>query len=123
MDSFYGRAVFFVRDGARSLAFYTESLGFSLNWNQEVDGRPFVFEVGLFGFQLILNQTESYSTARAGHGRVFVGLDREQSEALQRHIEAKGIATTTVDWGRPTLVIRDPDENELFFWLGPDPNN
>jgi catechol 2,3-dioxygenase-like lactoylglutathione lyase family enzyme len=120
MDRFFGRAVFFVRDGARSLAFYRDALGFSLNWNHEVDGRPSVFEVSLFGFQLILNQTESDTAARAGHGRVFVGLDEEQSEALRRHIDAKGIATTWVEWGRPTLVIRDPDGNELFFWLGPN---
>jgi hypothetical protein len=25
-----------------------------------------------------------------------------------------------VDWGRPTLVIRDLDANELFFWLPHD---
>jgi hypothetical protein len=81
-----------------------------------------VFEVSLFGLQLILNQTESDTAARAGHGRVFVGLDEEQSEALRLHIDAQGIATTWVEWGRPTLVIRDPDGNELFFWLGPDQN-
>ena len=22
-----------------------------------------------------------------------------------------------VEWGRPTLVLRDPDGNELFFWI------
>jgi hypothetical protein len=21
------------------------------------------------------------------------------------------------EWGRPTLVLRDPDGNELFFWI------
>jgi hypothetical protein len=25
-----------------------------------------------------------------------------------------------VDWGRPTLVIKDLDDNELFFWLAHD---
>jgi hypothetical protein len=29
----------------------------------------------------------------------------------------KGIKTTTIDWGAPTLVIHDQDQNELFFWL------
>ena len=24
------------------------------------------------------------------------------------------------EWGRPTLVIADPDGNELFFWLPRD---
>jgi catechol 2,3-dioxygenase-like lactoylglutathione lyase family enzyme len=122
MDNFYGRAVFFVRDAARSLAFYRDVLGFSLEWQHEVDGHPLVFEVSLFGCQLILNQTDRDTAARAGHGRVFVGLDEAQSVALRRHIESRRIATTTVNWGRPTLVIHDPDANELFFWLGPDPN-
>ena len=56
--------------------------------------------------------------ARAGHGRVFIGLEVDQSEALRRHIEDKRIPTMEVEWGKPTLVIRDLDENELFFWLG-----
>lgn len=32
-------------------------------------------------------------------------------------IEEKRIPTTTVEWGKPTLVIHDLDENELYFWL------
>jgi len=33
---------------------------------------------------------------------------------------AKGISTLRGEWGRPTLAIRDPDGNELFFWLPHD---
>ena len=113
MDNFYARAVFFVKDAPRSLTFYTESLGFSLDWDSG-DG---VFQVSLFGFELILNQTDERTAARAGHGRVFIGLEVDQSEALRRQIEAKRIPTTKVEWGKPTLVIRDLDENELYFWL------
>jgi hypothetical protein len=29
----------------------------------------------------------------------------------------KGIETTVLHWGAPTLVIRDTDGNELFIWL------
>jgi catechol 2,3-dioxygenase-like lactoylglutathione lyase family enzyme len=116
MDSFYARSVFFVRDAARSLAFYTESLGFSLDWDSQ-DG---VFQVSLFGFELILNQTGGRTEARAGHGRVFIGLEADQTEVLRRHIEEKRIPTTEVEWGKPTLVIRDLDENELYFWLTPN---
>jgi catechol 2,3-dioxygenase-like lactoylglutathione lyase family enzyme len=113
MDNFYGRSVFFVKDAARALAFYTESLGFSLDWDSH-DG---VFQVSLFGFELILNQTGAATEARAGHGRVFIGLnDDEQDAALRRHVEANRIATTAVQWGQPTLVIRDLDDNELYFW-------
>ena len=117
MNNFYARSVFFVKDAERSLRYYTETLGFSLEWNHQVQGRAFVFEVSLLGFQLILNQTEPGAEDRAGHGRVFIGLDDDQVDAFRKHIEEKGIKTTVLQWGQPTVVIRDLDENELFFWL------
>jgi catechol 2,3-dioxygenase-like lactoylglutathione lyase family enzyme len=117
MDNFYARTVFFVRDGERSLKFYTETLGCSVEWKFEEEGRVVVFEVGLFGFALILNQTGPETMDRPGHGRVFIGLEDDQSEEFRKYIEDKGIKTTVVDWGAPTLVIRDIDDNELFFWF------
>src|SRR5215475_4763079 len=104
MDNFYARSVFFVKDAERSLKFYTESLGFSLEWNHQEQGRAWVFEVSLLGLQLILNQTEPWSQDRAGHGRLFIGLDDDQSAAFRQHVEEKGIKTTVVAWGNPTLV-------------------
>jgi catechol 2,3-dioxygenase-like lactoylglutathione lyase family enzyme len=117
MNNLFARCVFFVKDAERSLTFYTEALGFSLEWNHQEQGRAFVFEVSLLGFQLILNQTQPETEDRAGHGRLFVGLDHDQVNALRRHIEEKGIKTAVLLWGAPTLVIRDLDENELFFWV------
>jgi catechol 2,3-dioxygenase-like lactoylglutathione lyase family enzyme len=112
-----GRTVFFVKDAGRSLSFYTGALGFALDWTHKEHGRPFVFQVSLFGFQLILNQTEPWTDNRAGHGRAFIGIDPEQVEPFRRHLTDKDIKTTVVHWGAPTLVIRDVDENELFIWL------
>jgi catechol 2,3-dioxygenase-like lactoylglutathione lyase family enzyme len=117
MHNFFGRSVFFVKDAERSLKFYTETLGFSLEWNYDEQDRPFVFEVSLLGLQLIVNQTEPETEDRAGHGRLFIGLDDDQADAFRKHIEEKGIKTTVVQWGEPTIVIRDLDGNELFFWL------
>jgi catechol 2,3-dioxygenase-like lactoylglutathione lyase family enzyme len=117
VDKFYARSVFFVKDAERSQRFYTESLGFSLDWNYQEAGKAFVFQVGLLGFELILNQTEPSTEDRAGHGRLFIGLDDDQGVAFRKHLEEKGISTTVVPWGNPTLVIRDLDGNELYFWL------
>jgi catechol 2,3-dioxygenase-like lactoylglutathione lyase family enzyme len=39
MENFYARTVFFVKDAEESLAFYTQTLGFSLNWNYQEEGR------------------------------------------------------------------------------------
>lgn len=116
MTNLYARAVFFVGDAERSLRYYTEQLGFSLDW----DSKDGVFQVSLLGFELILNQVGDKTQARAGHGRVFIGLDDSQIEAFKKHIVEKRIQHTREEWGRPTRVIRDVDGNELFFWVPRD---
>ena len=120
MNNLYARSVFFVEDAERSLRFYTEQLGFAVDWKYEEDGRADVFQVSLFGFELIVNQVWEPTRGRAGHGRVFIGLDDDQIAPIHAHIAAKGIQTQRVDWGRSTLVIKDLDANELFFWDWPD---
>ena len=116
MTNLYARSVFFVSDVQRSLRHYTEELGFSLDW----DSNEGVLQVSLFGFELILNQVGDRTRTRTGHGRVFVGLEDDQGDPFRRHIAERGIQTLRVEWGRPTLVIRDPDGTELFFWLPSD---
>jgi catechol 2,3-dioxygenase-like lactoylglutathione lyase family enzyme len=117
VDNLYARSVFFVKDAELALSFYTDALGFTLDWNHQEQGKAFVFQVSLFGFQLILNQIEPWTKDRAGHGRVFIGLEDDQLDEFRRHIKTRGIKTTAFEWGAPTLVIHDLDENELFFWL------
>jgi catechol 2,3-dioxygenase-like lactoylglutathione lyase family enzyme len=117
MDNFYARSVFFVNDAESALEFYTKILGFELDWNYQYENRAWVFEVSLHGFCLILNQISHGTKDRAGHGRVFIGLEDNQAPALCEHIRANGIQFSRDDWGKPTLVIKDLDGNELFFWL------
>lgn len=112
MSAFYARTVFFVADAARARHHYVTDLGFALDWDSG-DG---VFQVSLLGFELILNQVGEQTRARAGHGRVFVGLDEDQAEPFRKHVADKGIRMRRVEWGRPALVIDDVDGNELFFW-------
>src|SRR5262245_16703367 len=102
MENFYARSVFFVSDAEAALAFYTQKLGFELDWNHQYEGRAWVFEVSLFGFCLILNQAFRETKDYAGHGRAFLGLDSDQTSALCEHIRAKGIPFSRGDWGRPT---------------------
>src|SRR5215471_15935159 len=102
VTTFYARAVFFVADADRALRYYTEQLGFSLDWDSQ-DG---VFQVSLFGFELILNEVGDKTRTRVGHGRVFIGLEEDQAVSLREHIARKGIQTSRVDWGRPTLVAK-----------------
>lgn len=116
MAPLYARTVFFVADEDRARRFYTEGLGFTLDWDSH-DG---VFQVSLLGFELILNQADDRTKSRAGHGRAFIGLEDSQVERLRSHFADKKIPAIRVEWGRPTLVVRDLDGNEMFFWLPHD---
>lgn len=117
MENFYARSVFFVKDAEASLTYYTQTLGFALDWNHQDEGRALVFQVSLFGFELILNQVYGHTRDRVGHGRAFIGLEDTQAPSLLQHIRERGIHAMRHEWGQPTLVITDPDGNELFFWI------
>jgi catechol 2,3-dioxygenase-like lactoylglutathione lyase family enzyme len=51
MTALDAKAVFYVADCERALRFYTQSLGFALDWSYAPQGRAFVFPVrsGKFG--------------------------------------------------------------------------
>jgi catechol 2,3-dioxygenase-like lactoylglutathione lyase family enzyme len=117
MEDFHVRTVFFVRDTPRALEFYTGTLGFTQDWVYEEQGRPYVAQVSLHGMAIILNQQERPTDTRAGHGRLFVGLDDAQTTEFLQYLENKGIEPVYTEWGEPTLAILDQDGNELFFWL------
>jgi catechol 2,3-dioxygenase-like lactoylglutathione lyase family enzyme len=117
MENFYARSVFFVKDGEEALNFYTQTLGFAVDWNHQYEGRAWVFQVSLFGFELIINQVHGSTQNRAGHGRAFIGLEDDQAMSLLQHIRQRVLKPLRVEWGRPTLVLSDPDGNELFFWI------
>jgi catechol 2,3-dioxygenase-like lactoylglutathione lyase family enzyme len=117
MSNWHSRSVFHVVDGERALRFYTETLGFGLDWNYAPKETAFVFQVALMGFQLIINEIEDSTRNRAGLGRVFVGLEDDQLEDFQQHVESHEIRFEVVSWGEPTLLIRDPDGNWITFWL------
>ena len=120
MNNLYARTVFFVKDAERALRHYTEQLGFAEDWNYREEGRTFVCQVSLLGFELILNETFGRTLDRAGKGRLFIGLDDDQGEPLRKHLASKAVETERVDWGRPTLLLKDLDGNEIFFWLPHD---
>jgi len=117
MHKLGAKSVFFVRDTPRAMEFYTSILGFSLDWTHEEQGRPYVVQVSLLGLEIILNQIEAPANDRSGAGRIFLGIDEDQSAALLQHVLGKGISIAYTHWGAPTIVIYDLDRNELFFWV------
>ena len=119
MKDLYARAVFFVSNAESALRFYVDQLGFAEDWVHREGEAVYVFQVSLFGFELILNQAHDETRERAGHGRVYIGLEDDQIGPVLEHIAAKGITTDRREWGQPTLVIKDLDGNELFLWDWP----
>ncbi|MGQ0641865.1 MAG: VOC family protein [Gemmatimonadaceae bacterium] len=103
MNNLYARAVFFVADAERSLHFYTEQLGFSVDWKDSPEPPTYVFQVSLFGFELILNQVHDGIRERAGHGRRFIGLEDDQIEPVRKHIAAKASQPSVLIGGNQRL--------------------
>ena len=120
MNNLYARTVFFVTHAERASRFYVERLGFSDGWKHQEEGRTVVCQVSLFGFELILNEADDRARNRIGKGRAFIGLEDDQSERIREHFAAHGIRADRVEWGRPTLMVKDLDDNELLFWLPRD---
>jgi catechol 2,3-dioxygenase-like lactoylglutathione lyase family enzyme len=117
MHKLNAKSVFFVRDTPRALDFYTSTLGFTLDWKHEEGGQPYVIQVSLLGLEIILNQMEAPTDARPGAGRIFLGINEDQSAALLQHVRSRRIPVEHTHWGAPTIVIHDLDQNELFFWV------
>lgn len=117
MTNLSAKVVFFVRDTPRAMAYYTETLGFSVDWTYEEQGRPYVVQVSLLGLQIILNQRESATDERPGSGRIFLGLDEARSGALLQHVQDRRVPFIRTHWGAPTIAIHDLDRNEIYVWV------
>jgi catechol 2,3-dioxygenase-like lactoylglutathione lyase family enzyme len=113
MRDWYVRPVFFVKDAEKSLAFYTETLGFKVDWNHQENGRAYVCQVSRDGFELIFTE----DATRAGHGRVFISLNHAQVKALREEIQERSIEARDATWGMAIIEIKDLDGNELFVSL------
>ena len=111
MNRWYTRPVFFVNDAERAIEFYQRKLGLVLDWNYQEQGRAFDCQVSRPGFELILAEDKS----KAGYGRTFISLDKNQEDALRGQIQERKIEARDSWWGMPIIQILDPDGNELFF--------
>jgi hypothetical protein len=50
-----------------------------------------------------------------GHARYWILLEPDAYRAFRREIEGKSVAVKDDFWGFDTMVVEDPDGNELFF--------
>lgn len=111
-DVWYSRPVFFVESVERSIAFYTDKLGFTEANRYEEDGKILVAQVNREDCEILLNCQQPEKT---GKGRMFISLDVEVLRALRAEFENRGAPIVDGWWGYDMMIIKDPDGNELFF--------
>jgi len=115
--------VLYVTDFSAALAFYTQKLGFAVD-----------FTYGDPPFYGVVQQDRARLCLRLVEGPVFAGNVREREELLSASItldsaaaierlfldyQAKGVPfhleLTTQPWGARNVIVRDPDGNLLLF--------
>ena len=114
-QKWYARPILYVADMGRALAFYIDELGFTESWRHDEEGRTRVAQVERLGCELILSCQEQM---KAGPGRIFVSLDPDVLDALRLDCEARGLVIRDGHWGYATMIVADPDGNELYFPYG-----
>jgi catechol 2,3-dioxygenase-like lactoylglutathione lyase family enzyme len=112
MNVWYSRPVFFVESVERSIAFYMEKLGFTQGFCYEEEGKIYVGQVNREDCEIILTCQQP---ERTGRGRIFISIDLGPLQALRTEFEGRGAPIKDGWWGYDTMIIEDPDGNELFF--------
>ena len=110
--NWYARPILYVADLERALAFYTGKLGFTESWRFDEEGRTQVAQVERLGCDIIFSCQDHM---KAGPGRIFISLDPDVLDAVRHEYEGKGIGIRDGQWGYVTMIVADPDGNELYF--------
>jgi catechol 2,3-dioxygenase-like lactoylglutathione lyase family enzyme len=112
MSVWYSRPVFFVESVERSIAFYRDKLGFTEGASYAEDGILLVGQVNREDCEILLNCQQPQKTGRS---RIFISLNLEPLQALRTEFENRGAPVKDGWWGYDTMIIEDPDGNQLFF--------
>jgi hypothetical protein len=94
-----------------------EQLGFAEGSRYEEEGRIIVRQLNREDCAILLNCQQPEKTRRA---RMFISLDKGPFQTLRAEFEQRGAPVREDGWGYDTMIIEDPDGNELFF---PYPND
>lgn len=102
-------------DWERTRAFYTDGLGFNVDWEHRFEpGFPVFAKLTLDGMSIFL--TEHAGDCQVGGAAYFLLHD---VDAFFREIRSRGIPPTEppedTPWGTREMTITDPDGNRLRF--------
>ncbi len=115
-----------VRDPARSRAFYSDVLGFSINDMPHIPGGGFWAQAGpvwIFFFASRQPQPgDRFNEFRIGLDHLsFTAPSRDALDTLAATLLAAGVETQGVEQYAPTgnyyVAFRDPDNIQLEYWL------
>lgn len=106
----YARPVFFVTDVDRALRFYVGALGFEKSWHTG-DGTGGVCQVNRGECEIILCEDGD----RGDRARLFIELTPAGLAELRRELDERSVPVTETWWGYDSLLVADPDGNELLF--------
>ena len=112
MSNWDVRPVFFVSDVERALDFYVSQLGFAETNRYAEDGVVLVGGIARDGCALLLS---CQWPQKNGHGRYWIMLDVPTYNEFRADLETRGVALQDGFWGFDTMIVEDPDGNELFF--------
>ncbi|MBI1358957.1 MAG: bleomycin resistance family protein [Alphaproteobacteria bacterium] len=101
-----------VADVERASAFYTGQLGFTESWRHAEDGELLVAQIARMGCELILS---SQWPDKVGRGMIFLSLDPDEIETARAEFERRGVSIRNGRWGYDSMIIDDPDGNQLYF--------
>jgi catechol 2,3-dioxygenase-like lactoylglutathione lyase family enzyme len=112
VSGWFSRPVIFVSDVEAAIDFYCGKLGFSETNRYEEDGTVLVGEVAREDCILLLNCQQP---EKSGTARMFISLESQTLDELRQEFEEHGAPVEDGWWGYDTMIVRDPDGNELFF--------
>lgn len=100
---------------ARSLPFYVDQLGFTIDWEHRFEpGFPLFVQITRAGQTIFL--TEHTGDCEPGGAVYFIVPD---VDSLQAEFSARGVvpehAAEDTPWGTREMLLRDPDGNRLRF--------
>lgn len=104
-----------ITNAGRSIAFYVDGLGFTIDWEHRFEpGFPVFMQLTRAGQTIFL--TEHAGDCQTGGAAYFVVPD---VDACYREFISRGISPTEppadMPWGPREMVVTDPDRNRLRF--------
>ena len=113
MDCRIGYVTVSVRDLERSIAFYRDSLGFSLSYSAP-EFHYASFDVGGIRFAIAAGADESFTARHTGIGFIVADVDAAHAELSAKDVEFT-MPPGKQPWGGYRAMFADPDGNTFYL--------